>query len=188
MELAVWGQTFVLLITGGFVCWYTIETARLRRQMVRQNEISLRPVIVPMFEEGPNQNVFKLRNVGAGCAFNVRVQPIKRVFGENTSHQIPYETKFYPLDYLAAGEVAEMRWTVFSNGAPIHEKFLENKFFPTRVTSSLIIVIAFDDVEGGGYEHEITVEPPTPIYKAPALKVDTNIRNVKLKGIRRRAR
>lgn len=185
MVYAAWAQTAILALTAFLVWRYTKETAKLGREMVRQNQINLRPVVVPIFEEGPNQHVFKLRNIGAACAFNVRVQPIKQIFGHITSHPTPHETRFNPLDWLAPGEAVEILFTEFSNGKPDEDKYLQNKFFPARVTSPIAITIVFNDVEGGSYEHEISVEPPTSIYQAPALRAVANTKNVRLKGIRR---
>jgi hypothetical protein len=188
MEYAVWTQTAVLLITGAFICWYTIETSRLRRAMVRQNEISLRPVVVPVFEEAPGRHVLKLHNVGTACALNVRVQPVKQVFGEGTSLAVPHETRFVPHEYLAAGQITEVRFQEYSNNDPTNEKFLEKKFFPTRVVCPITITICFDDVEGGGYEHEISIVPRTHVFKGHLAHLDTDIMNVKLMGIHRRGR
>lgn len=187
MLYAVWAQTFILAVTACFVCWYTRETASLRRETVRQNEINLRPIVVPIFEEGRNQHVFKLRNVGAACAFNVRVQPIKHMFGQSKSHQIPHDTRFEPLDWLAPGETSEIHFTEFSNNNPVDGTFLQNKFFPARVTSPVTITIAFNDVEGGRYALDISVEPPTQTDQAPALQAlakDKSV-SVKLGAIRR---
>jgi hypothetical protein len=186
MEIAVWAQTLVLLVTSVFVCWYTIETAKLRREIVRQSQISLRPVVVPIFDDTPGRHVFKLQNVGGACAFNVRVQPIKQVFGEGPTLQVPHETQFVPIDYLPAGQIVELVFSEFSNGKPANEHFLQNKFFPSLVRSPVTITVEFDDVEGGGYEHSITIEPPTRIYESPALQSPADVKNVTLRGIRRR--
>jgi hypothetical protein len=187
MEYAVWTQTAVLLITGFFICWYTIETSRLRSAMVRQNEISLRPVVAPVFEEAPGRHVLKLHNVGAACAFNVKIQPLKQMFGEEgTSLAVPHETRFVPIEYLAAGDITEVQFWEYSNGEPTNEKFLQEKFFPRRAASPITMTISFDDVEGGGYEHEIRIEPRTHVFKGLPAQLDTDIMNVKLVGIRRR--
>jgi len=188
MVYAVWTQTAVLLVTGVFICWYTIETSRLRSAMVRQNEISLRPVVVPVFEEAPGRYVLKLHNVGAACALNVRIQPLKQVFGEGTSLAVPHETRFVPIEYLAAGQITEVQFREYSNDEPTNERFLEKKFFPRRVGSPTTMMICFDDVEGGGYEHKISIEPRTHIFKGHLAQLDTDIVNVKLMGIHRRPR
>ncbi len=185
MIYAMWAQTTIFAVTAVLVWWYTKETGKLRREMVRQNEIHLRPVVVPIFEEAPNQHVFKLQNVGACCALNVRVQPIKHMFGQSTSHQIPHETIFNPLDWLASGQAVEVRFTEFSNGKQVDYKFLQNKFFPAHVTSPVTITIVFDDVEGGRYERKISIEPSTHVFEAPALQIATDVKNVTLKGTRR---
>jgi len=188
-------QTAVLALTA-YLVWrytkaterYTEETAELKHQMVRQNEINLRPVVVPLFEEAPGKRVFRLQNVGAACALNVTVQPIKHVFGEGTSLAVPHETRFVPLEYLPAGQITDVRFREYSNDEPTNESFLEKHFFPTRVNSPITMTIRFDDVEGGAYEHEISIEPRTHVFKGQVAQLDTDIMNVKLKGIRRRTR
>jgi len=188
MICAVWTQTIVLFITALIIGWYTFETSRLRREMVRQNEIALRPVVVPVFEEAPGKHVLKLHNVGAACAFNVKIQPLKQIFGEEgTSLAIPHETIFVPIEYLAAGNMAEVQFWKYSNGEPTNERFLQGKWFPRRVASPTTMTIWFDDVEGVGYAHKISVEPRSHIFKVHALQLDTDIVNVKLMGIHRRA-
>ena len=118
VQVAVLGaQTIVLGYTAYLVrryTWateqYTAETSELKRAMVRQNEISLRPVVVPIFEEAPGNHVLKVQNVGAACALNVRVQPVRQVFGEGETFATPHETRFVPLEYLAPGQSAEVQF------------------------------------------------------------------------------
>ena len=154
--------------------------------MVHQNEISLRPVVVPVFEEGPGRHVLKLHNIGAACALNVRIQPLKQVFGEGTSLAVPHETRFVPIEYLAAGQITDVQFREYSNDEPTNESSLEKKFFPRRVVSPIRMTICFDDVEGGGYEHIIGIEPRTHVFKGLLAQLDTDIMNVKLMGIRKR--
>jgi hypothetical protein len=184
-------QTVVLAITAILVWLYTRETARLRREIVRQNEISLRPVVVPIFDEGPNRHIFKLRNVGGACAFNLRVQPMRRTAG-GSDLKVSQETRFDSLDYLPpglpSGELPEIHFKQYSNGQPETEPFLQHWLFPASATALITMRIQFDDVEGGGYEQEISIEPPTSLYEAPALQIGTSLRNVALGGIKRRTR
>ncbi len=195
VQVAVLGaQTIVLGYTAYLVrryTWateqYTAETSELKRAMVRQNEISLRPVVVPIFEEAPGNHVLKVQNVGAACALNVRVQPVRQVFGEGETFATPHETRFVPLEYLAPGQSAEVQFREFSNDEPTNERFLEKHFFPRRVVAPITMAIWFDDVEGAGYEHEISIEPRTHIFKSHLAQLDTDIVNVKLMGIHRRA-
>lgn len=64
--------------TGGAVVWYTVETYRLRKEMVRQNELAIQPLILATVErrevdrDRDDWRVI-LRNIGRGPALFVRV-------------------------------------------------------------------------------------------------------------------
>jgi len=186
-QMGGWVEIVVPLVTAVLVAWYAVETTRLRRETVRQTEIALRPAIVPIFEEAPGRHILKVKNVGNATAFNVRIQTIHHEFGK-PNVLIRHETQFNPIDFLEKDQVAEVRFQEYSNGKPTDESVIQNKFFPTLVTSPTTVMIFFDNVEGGSYESETRIEPPTQIHQAPALQVGTNIKNVTLVGIRRRAR
>ncbi len=186
-QMGGWVEIVVPLVTAVLVAWYAVETTRLRRETVRQTEIALRPAIVPIFEEAQGRHILKVKNVGNATGFNVRIQTIHHEFGK-PYRLIRHETQFDAIDFLEKDEVKEVRFREYSNGKPSDESFIQNKFFPTHVTSPTTVMIFFDNVEGGPYESETCVEPPTQIHQAPALQGVTNIKNVRLVGIRRRAR
>ena len=106
MQCAVWAQTIVFSLTAALVCWYTIETFRLRREMVRQNEIALRPVVVPEFDRSPDGLICKLRNIGAGAAFNESIEPVEIFRSTELGGELVFEVRFTPLPYLASGQTA----------------------------------------------------------------------------------
>lgn len=59
-ETTTWAGTIATCITAAVVIWYTIETARMRQQLVLQNERSVLPFIAVDFE---GQD-FKIKNIG----------------------------------------------------------------------------------------------------------------------------
>jgi hypothetical protein len=187
-------QTVVLGLTAYWVWRYTKaterygeETSRLTHEMVRQNEIALRPVVVPIFEENQGHFLLKLQNIGIGCALNVRVCPIPHEFGV-PNHPIHHETRFGPIGYIAQGQIEKVELKEYSEGSPTTKNFLENKFFPGRVTSTTTMTLLYDDVEGGAYELPVVVEPPLASgFAAPALQLNA-WPNFRLGGIRRHAR
>jgi len=172
MESAVWFQTIVLLVTACFVCWYTIETARLRREMVRQNQITLRPVVVPLFEKPGADHVFKLKNIGAAAAFNVRVEPL-RMEGPDPISQtnISWETRFDPVSFLASGETALVPFQRWDDGKQSGSTWLADIFRPAYCQQEITLTILFEDVEEGGCEEKINIKPGHGTSAAPSVKL-----------------
>src|SRR5260370_17370120 len=85
MECAVWTQTVVLGITALIIGWYTFETSRMRKEIVRQNSISLRPVVVFEFCHDAAHNRFLVaKNIGNGAAFNITTVPLDVVPGSDS--------------------------------------------------------------------------------------------------------
>lgn len=66
-------QTWVVILTGVVVIWYTSETKRLRETSARQLEIQIRPFVLLRPADGGG---FLLENVGPGVALNVRVRDV----------------------------------------------------------------------------------------------------------------
>jgi hypothetical protein len=83
--------------TGLLVLWYAAEAHDMRRQMVRQNEIAIQPVVVADVDSG-----FVLKNLGRGPALFVRVVDLQLtdVAGDN----VPFTAKFEPINVVAPGE------------------------------------------------------------------------------------
>lgn len=75
-----YGNFVVLAFTLMVVCWYTIETLRLRVTTQEQLACTHLPLVVIDFkriEKYENQLLPIIRNVGFGPAFNIRVSNIK---------------------------------------------------------------------------------------------------------------
>jgi hypothetical protein len=67
-----WLTLIVLFLTGGVIAWYTVETARLRREAQLQTELQNRPFL-SLKKSG---EVFFLTNAGKGLARNVRLADV----------------------------------------------------------------------------------------------------------------
>ena len=150
MECAVWVQTIVLIITAGSVCWYTWETAKLRREMVRQNEIALRPVLVPEFGRSAQELV--LRNIGVGAALNVRIKPLEIFRSSEFGGELVIEFRFTPVAYLASAQTSQIGFERYVDGQrnPGPDAAFRN-FLPGHGQSERLMAILFDDAEGGNY-------------------------------------
>jgi hypothetical protein len=174
MVMAAWVQTIVLAVTAWFVWRYTKETANLGRAMVRQNEISLRPVVVPTFDTSPEGLVCILTNIGAGAALNVRVEPLEIDRWEEVVHYI----RFIPVGYLASGKSSRIDFERFANEQrdpgpdPAFRSFL-----PEHGQKERTMKVLFENVEGTKYEHPIKLTPPSDKFAGN--------QNVDLLGIRK---
>lgn len=158
---AVWTQTVVLAVTAVLICWYTRETSGLRKQMVRQNEIALRPVIVPMFDLRGGEPIFKLENIGVGVAFNVTVEPLIQVRPIEPGHELRCEFRFSRLSYLGSKKGGEVQYQRYMNGNLNQGPNPDFRDFrPAPGQRRTTITVVFDDVEGGRYRCGITLVPP----------------------------
>lgn len=160
MLYAMWTQTAVLLATAILICFYTRETSGLKKEMVRQNEISLRPVIVPILDIRGTELSFKLENIGVGAAFNVTVEPLIDVRPLD-SHELRMEFRFANLSYLASGQSRDVRFERFVNGKrnPGPDAAFRN-FLPVYGHETKAVNIVFDDVEGGRHRSGFKVSAP----------------------------
>jgi hypothetical protein len=155
-NIAAWTQTVILLLTAGVVVWYTIETRRLRNEMVRQNTISLRPMVLPQFAGANAQRSFRLRNCGVGCALNVRISPIP-IIGEDELGLGPAEVRFAQAYYMAAGEDIPIPVRIWAGGRPAERSPFDNWFFPQYPGAEIKFEISFEDVEGGSFSIPVTI-------------------------------
>jgi hypothetical protein len=135
--------------------------------MVRQNEIALRPVIVPVFDMRDGERIFKLENIGVGAAFNVTVEPLVQVLplGE-PGQELRQEFRFSGLNQLGSKQSGEIHFQRFWNGTlnqgpHPHPAFRD--FLPAYGQEALTITVVFDDVEGGRYRCGITLVPPAQL-------------------------
>lgn len=67
-------STVALIITLGVFIWYAWETRKLRKETVKQTELSIRPFIV-IYEGSPGELTYN--NIGHSHAFNVEIEPVE---------------------------------------------------------------------------------------------------------------
>ena len=157
-------NTGVLTITAGIIVWYTVETYKLRREAIRQNELQLRPYLVPSFPETHDGYHLELRNIGKGTATNIRIDIPSINF---TDVQVRWKYDVTSLDWLEAGSQAEAR--LWHNGQPALMNILlvpqVNRFQQIdedgrrQMGTPWILKILFDDIEGARYLLEFDVTP-----------------------------
>lgn len=146
-------QSIVMAITAGLVCWYALEAQKLTKEMVHQNQINLRPVVVPVVRYEPNQNktTVKLKNIGGGVAFNVSIEPSS----DDPAGRVEY--RFGQLTFLASCDEAEVECGIYSNN--VRQPLPSRAYFDFFAVGKRITIL-FGDVEGGEYRLEADVAPP----------------------------
>ena len=97
-------NTIVLAVTAGIIAWYTVETHRLRRETVRQNELQLRPYVVPSFSATRDSYKLELKNIGKGTATNVRIDTLT-VDLDDSGEQ--WRCQFSTIDWIESGSMVE---------------------------------------------------------------------------------
>lgn len=152
-------QTLVLAITAWLVWRYTIETAALRKEMVRQNNLSLRPLVLPEFRRDEHGKLqFWVRNVGNACAVNVEISPRKIADPKGG----PFEVRFQRCSFLPSGKDNLMEFSTWLGGSPYNSNDPGGYYppFPSQpLGKTEESTISFSDVEGQRYRIVITIHP-----------------------------
>lgn len=143
-------NTFATWVTAAIIAYYTIETARMRKQLVLQNERSVLPLITVEFDEDD----FRIRNIGTGPALNLSIDPLKL----NESPKL--EVLFAIAPSLGPGEVDSMIYNTAVGGDPSSNRLSWGKtFFPRLTTQRRHLVIRFQTLDGKAYKQDITIRP-----------------------------
>lgn len=98
----------VYIGTGIAVLWYTIETYYLRREVVRQNESTIHPLVIASVEFNTDARRGKMgtrlvaSNVGNGVAIFVHIPDI--VLIDPAGDRVRFTARFAGLSHLEKGE------------------------------------------------------------------------------------
>jgi hypothetical protein len=129
---------------------YADETATLRKETVRQNQIAVRPIVLPDFTFQQERSL-QLKNCGAGSALNVTISSIQVPAGDPLNLG-PAEIRFGTLDYLPSGEHLTVRLEVWAGGQKVGgQSPLERYFLPQYPGPEMKMEICFEDVESDKY-------------------------------------
>lgn len=168
MSIQIWIQiinTGVLTITAAIIAWYTVETFRLRREAIRQNELQLRPYLMPSFPEIQEGYKLELKNIGKGTATNIRIE-IPSI--DLTDPEVQWKYEVTRVDSLESGLDTQPK--LWCNGRPtksinilhapqINTFQLSDANGDRQMGTPWTLKILFDDVEGGRYLQEFDVMP-----------------------------
>lgn len=152
MSLTDW----ILWLTGVILLVYTVETNGLRHEMVRQNELTIQPVVVATIEERssitvqePTQPQIILRNVGRGTALFVKIQDL--TLTDPLPDRVRFVASFAPISYLEPQqekvvEIAECK----AIGAELPGEYFDpvKSLFPRYAVEDYAVVIEYQDTNG----------------------------------------
>lgn len=143
----------LLWLTGIVVLFYTVETQGLRLEMVRQNEISVQPLVIATVAERETRriapvsaDVIILRNIGRGPALYVKVEDVlltRELSGDE------YVSTFGTIDFIEPGcEVVAMPM-VLSSGKEVTDINPVLHFKPRESGGqTYYVTIRYEDVDG----------------------------------------
>jgi len=133
---------WILLVTGGILLWYTIETRRLHIVSSKQLKIDIRPIMVAV----ERSNSLTLKNIGRSPALNVTVKDVLRY---NETY-----FKFGRRTVWAAGEVLSLPITPYKGDKPItasgEAETAKNSYLSCRdAADTYELMIDYNDIEMG---------------------------------------
>jgi hypothetical protein len=149
----------IYLLTAFLLLAYTIETYGLRVQMIRQNEITIQPLLIlnigPSLRaetwSGAHPDAVILQNIGRGPALFVRIDDIPILVNVDNAENA-LVVRFDTVDVVEAGKSAEARVGFFSKeGGKLGRQqfdFLPN-LRPKTARDTFKVVIRYEDVDSG---------------------------------------
>jgi hypothetical protein len=66
----------IYAVTGAVVLWYAVETQAMRREIARQNTLSVQPLLITEVGRVGNEEKILIRNIGRGPALFVDVDDV----------------------------------------------------------------------------------------------------------------
>lgn len=160
-SIQTWGliiQTGVLIVTAALVWWYVRETQQMKQEMVHQNQLQLRPVVVPLIgcdrSIGKYKPHVKLKNIGSSAAFNIKIEALVLDKERKLQHE------FEQITALAAKEEREVEYELYSSNRQTHAHSSNSYIDPfTSLGANQTLTISFQDTEGGTYQLQARVYP-----------------------------
>lgn len=131
--------------------WYTVETRRMRKELMVQNTRAVLPFITVTF---PQSAELAIRNISASPALNVTVDPvvIDAEHGLLVSFAVAYTVN--------KDEEVTLRRTPTVNGKPSQNAIWDKNFFPdVSLEKEWKLTVRFQTIEGKRYKQTVTTRP-----------------------------
>jgi hypothetical protein len=153
----------LIWLTGIVVLVYTIETQGLRFEMVRQNEMALKPFLVLFVKGNPWQRQLVLKNIGQGAALFVRIEDVLlgKVVGDLAAMRdrvVGGVATFTQYNYIESGEEAGVQALCATDprAGRINLDFLPS-IDPDKAQDNYEMTIHYQDVEGRPYQTHMRI-------------------------------
>jgi hypothetical protein len=149
---------WILWVTGVVLLVYTVETNGLRYEMIRQNELTIQPVIVATVVERLSGTVqttptferkIILRNVGRGTALFIKIRDL--TLTDPLPDRVRFVAKFAPISFLEPEqqEVVEIaECSAIDTEVPSENFDPATSLFPRYAVEDYHVVIEYQDTNG----------------------------------------
>jgi hypothetical protein len=165
--IALLGQKAVndllIALTGLVVLVYTIETQSLRMEVVRQNEIALKPFVIIGIHRKKWFNRIYLKNIGKGAALFVRIEDVAlgKVVGDLADLRervVGDIATFSQFNYIESGEETDFQALCATNpmAGSIKVDFLPS-IDPDTAQDNYELTIHYQNVEGRAYQTKMRI-------------------------------
>ena len=111
---------WILLATIAAILWYSWETHKMKKEMIHQTELSIRPQLISYLDE--KGEYFFIKNVGNGTAINVIVDDLYLWKGPPFDVQISFSI----IDAIMPKEAKVLIHTSLSAGRKSKMDFISN--------------------------------------------------------------
>ena len=139
----------VLAVTAGAIFWYSWETRGVKKEMIRQKALSIRPQIIIYLDE-KSQNLY-IKNVGKGTAMNVSSLGYLPIMDEKEQKVFLWPDT---IDYIVPGQQRRLSFHINNeNNKKIEEMSYMNMGYLIEqyANNNYHMHIKFDDIEGNTY-------------------------------------
>jgi hypothetical protein len=150
-------------LTGVVVLIYTNETYRLRLQMVRQNDISVKPFVVAVMKGKPYERQIFLKNIGRGAALFVWVGDVGlgEVVGQVADLRElvkPDVATFSKYNFIEAGNEQFLE-ALCGTPTIANSKYLDftPSLDPDTAKQNYKVTINYQDVDGRDYQTKMQI-------------------------------
>jgi hypothetical protein len=148
-------QTAIYLVTGLVVLYYTYETYRMRKELVRQNQLAVQPLILATVKRvnvshDMTDSRVVLRNIGRGPALFVRVDDFN-VHDEEGGGR--FSLRIPPVDCIEGGMETALDVELITRETSGRETpqtwHFAGVLDPKSANSTYIVTICYEDIDRG---------------------------------------
>jgi len=134
----------ILLLTLLAIIWYALETRGMKKQMIKQKELSIRPFIVLSYHV--DYHCYVLKNIGHGPALYSKMDNIDIV---KIDERLTIKYSFENVNILTPGETATLN-ICYENGNLVTEQD-QAVIMPRFATRSFDFRIIYHNLENKEY-------------------------------------